>query len=252
MKHLIPVLLILLFGCQNKPDIVGLINEQLLLLDWQQSQLMDDVYLKTVVNPEKYSSIKSDLFPLIETGKKIENEILSKEIISEFVFKNSRIYLSNLIDKISNQDTKSFLSKQKDEWLNHLKSSKKLNTNKRTLLLSKLKAIENVCIREIISQYQVNDYSFNKIYPIVIENKKVLNKGEVYTAKIVMAGIDTTLFPIIKINEKEIPINEKGQGILNIQTNKTGTYNWTGVFKFFNEKTGIIKNYQIEGEYKVK
>ena len=68
MKHLIVALLILLIGCQNKPEIDSLVYGQFLLLDRENTQLIEDIYVKTISNPEKYKSLQNDMLPLIEKG----------------------------------------------------------------------------------------------------------------------------------------------------------------------------------------
>ena len=252
MKNLILILLILFIGCQRKHEINTLIKENHQFVDLEYKQLLSNIEIKYASNPEKYTSFLKILYPLRESNHIIEESILSEKKIGEQIIINNSSYSSKLIDLIDDENTRQFISQQINELFDQLSSKSKISQERSILLVTRMKSIQNFAIKEALSQHSVNDYTFNKLFPIVIENKKVLKKGETYTAEILMAGINTTTMPILKINEKEIPFNEKGRGVLKIETNNSGTFIWSGVVKMFNDNTGIVKHYPIQGEYKVK
>ncbi len=252
MKHSMLILLIIFIGCQRDNEVSTLIKENHQYVDMEYMQLLSDVEYKYTTNPEKYKHLKTILYSLVENSHLIEESILSDEKIDEQIILNNSSYSSKLIDFIDDENSRQFISNQINEWFDHLSSNDNFSEEKKILLITRMKTMQNFAIKEALSQYSVNDYTFNKLFPVVIENKKVLKKGETYTADILMAGINTTTMPVLKINEKEIPFNKKGRAVLNFETNQTGKFTWAGVVMIFNDNTGTIKHYPIQGEYKVK
>ena len=120
-------------------------------------------------------------------------------------------------------------------------------------LLSKLqidvKNSEANVLNYLYGQIDASSFKFNKLGAQVIANSSIILQGEEYVAEIFLAAIDTTVDPVIYVNERALPI-EDGKGIYRLRANETGTFRWSGVLNY-RTPDGIMQRYPFTKEYQV-
>jgi gliding motility-associated protein GldM len=120
-------------------------------------------------------------------------------------------------------------------------------------LLSKLqidvKNSEANILNYLYGQIDASSFKFNKLGAQVIANSSIILQGEEYVAEIFLAAIDTTVDPVIFVNDRQLPIMD-GKGIYRLRANETGTFRWNGVLNF-RTPDGIMQKYPFTKEYQV-
>ncbi|MDR3266470.1 MAG: gliding motility protein GldM, partial [Tannerella sp.] len=89
------------------------------------------------------------------------------------------------------------------------------------------------------------DIRVNKITAMVIPNSKYVIKGSKYSAKIVLAAIDSTKEPEVVINGKTIP-----HGLHEFAVGATGEFKYNG-FIYLTKSDGTRIPYKFESDYTV-
>jgi gliding motility-associated protein GldM len=120
-------------------------------------------------------------------------------------------------------------------------------------LLSKfqidVKNSEANLINYLYAQIDAGSFMFNKLDAQVIANSAIILQGEEYIAEVFLAAIDTTVDPIITVNNRALPIID-GKGIYRLRANETGTFRWSGVLNY-RTPDGLVRNYPFTREYQV-
>jgi hypothetical protein len=117
------------------------------------------------------------------------------------------------------------------------------------LLLSEL---ENKMISNIQKSIDSNAFKFNVIQAIVVPERTELVVGEDYHAKIYIAAFDTTSGPRIKFKNYSLPLENYGNGILNIHNSSPGQKVFHGTIEYLKDNQGKIEQLPYEVKYNVK
>ena len=120
-------------------------------------------------------------------------------------------------------------------------------------LLSKfqidVKNSEANLINYLYAQIDAGSFKFNKLGAQVIANSSIVLQGDEYVAEVFLAAIDTTVDPVITVNNRALPIID-GKGIYRLRANETGTFRWSGVLNY-RTPDGLVRNYPFTKEYQV-
>jgi hypothetical protein len=117
------------------------------------------------------------------------------------------------------------------------------------LLLSEL---ENKLITKEFDSIDGNSFKFNVLQAVVVPEKTELNVGEDYHAKIYIAAFDTTVGPIIKFKDSYLPLENYGNGVLNIHNSNSGPKEFAGSIEWMIEDQGKIDTLPFKVKYNVK
>ncbi len=118
-------------------------------------------------------------------------------------------------------------------------------------LLSKLqndvRYAEGEVLHELESNIDVKDIRVNLLESFVIPNSQTIVRGDRFTAKIVMAAVDTTQTPEVYIGGKKMDLKDN---IYEVLTNRTGDFTLSGYLQVVNGNGDIIRR-DFEQKYSV-
>ena len=248
MKYIILITIVALFGCQENSNLRTIIQSQNDFVDFEYEQLLHDIKAKSTTNPQKFIEPKNEILFI----KEIDSTLQSHVNLNENIEKHISDYFTSLTRLRLNREAEETILEYKKKFDNNIKSYNSLSDNEKNLILLNLKTVRNYTIRILLSELELTNFTFNKLYPIVISKNESVKLGEIYSAQIIMAGIDTTRNPIIKVEGSLIPINENGEAIVNIKTNKRGIHYLNGEVNWVHENTGQILIFPFESSYKVE
>ena len=116
-------------------------------------------------------------------------------------------------------------------------------------LLSKLQSdiryAEGEVLHTLVANIDMKDIRVNKLSAFVIPNSQTIVRGDKFSAKIVMAAVDTTQHPQIFIGGREMKLRDDTYEII---TGRTGDFNLTGMLngngetirRDFNQKYTVV------------
>ena len=239
MKKILLVLAVisLLNSCKEKNSHSHLINEEL-----QEIYKAEIQYnLSKIVEADIICERKNR--DLLNSAKEINNlfKKMTKHIDGENDnIKSDLIKISEIIPKNDALTTR----------LNLLLENNLKEMNKETLK-TLLYELENKILNNLLYNKNRNDFTFNRLQPIVVPNKRSFKSGEILKAEIMVAAFDTMLPPLYRIEGREIEtIN--GRGILRIQTSKSGKFKTNGSVSILKENDGTLHKYPFSFEYEVE
>jgi len=107
---------------------------------------------------------------------------------------------------------------------------------------------ESDVISNLYKNIDEGSFKFNSISAHVVPSSNFILQGDTYSAKILLAAIDTTQRPIVEINGKVVKKFQGDATLYSVACSKTGTFKWKGVVKYV-MPDGETKHYSIEDEY---
>ena len=109
-------------------------------------------------------------------------------------------------------------------------------------LLSKLQSdiryAEGEVLHTLVENIDMKDIRVNKLSAFVIPNSQTIVRGDKFSAKIVMAAVDTTQHPQIFIGGREMKLKDDTYEII---TGRTGDFNLTGYITMLNGNGETIR-----------
>ena len=109
-------------------------------------------------------------------------------------------------------------------------------------LLSKLQSdiryAEGEVLHTLVANIDMKDIRVNKLSAFVIPNSQTIVRGDKFSAKIVMAAVDTTQHPQIFIGGREMKLKDDTYEII---TGRTGDFNLTGYITMLNGNGETIR-----------
>ena len=109
-------------------------------------------------------------------------------------------------------------------------------------LLSKLQSdiryAEGEVLHTLVANIDMKDIRVNKLSAFVIPNSQTIVRGDKFSAKIVMAAVDTTQHPQIFIGGREMKLKDDTYEII---TGRTGDFNITGYITMLNGNGETIR-----------
>ena len=109
-------------------------------------------------------------------------------------------------------------------------------------LLSKLQSdvryAEGEVLHSLISNVDVKDIRVNKLSAFVIPESKTVVRGDKFSARIVMAAVDTTQRPEIFIGGRKVSLRNN---LYEFTPTSTGEFNLTGYITMFNRSGELIR-----------
>ena len=109
-------------------------------------------------------------------------------------------------------------------------------------LLSKLQSdiryAEGEVLHTLVANIDMKDIRVNKLSAFVIPNSQTIVRGDKFSAKIVMAAVDTTQHPQIFIGGREMKLRDATYEII---TGRTGDFNLTGYITMLNGNGETIR-----------
>ena len=109
-------------------------------------------------------------------------------------------------------------------------------------LLSKLQSdiryAEGEVLHTLVANIDMKDIRVNKLSAFVIPNSQTIVRGDKFSAKIVMAAVDTTRHPQIFIGGREMKLRDDTYEII---TGRTGDFNLTGYITMLNGNGETIR-----------
>lgn len=267
MRHLlILVLLIQIFSSCKKESRIDLARDYLILNDkiGHNGQELVKCYL---LNPDKVK-------PYYKASKKISDDILKiLNLLSKKDFNKINKSLQDLEYEILNNtlfDSQYFLKGVIAPRLNYwLLQNKELYTNSDIECLKwDLLNLENDVSAFLYDRIDKYSYKFNKLIPIVIDSSNIVKVGDIYSSKIILAAIDTTVNPEIMVADisqpdsilnLEIADNERlfnllvenGFGLYNKSVSHPGKQGYKGVIKIKNPH-GELEKFIFRKEFTVR
>ena len=115
-----------------------------------------------------------------------------------------------------------------------------------TKIQSDIRYAEGEVLSNLLSSVDVGDYRVNQIRAQVIPQSQIVMRGTQYEANIVLSAVDSTKRPVIFVNGKELPAENKG--LFSIGTGTTGTFPVEGYIEMPNSEGGT-NQYPFKSEY---
>ncbi|NDV46347.1 gliding motility protein GldM [Paludibacter sp. 221] len=109
---------------------------------------------------------------------------------------------------------------------------------------SDIRTTEMDMIQYLKAQTDASDFRVNKIEALVVPESKYVIKGGKYSAKIVLAAVDSTAAPTYYINNQRI----NDRGLYEVNTSQTGTFKYNGQVRLPGND-GIVRSYSFTDEY---
>ncbi|OIP82083.1 MAG: hypothetical protein AUK44_08575 [Porphyromonadaceae bacterium CG2_30_38_12] len=110
---------------------------------------------------------------------------------------------------------------------------------------SDVKSAEAEIVQYLKSQTDASDFRVNKIEALVIPNSKLVFRGEKYSAKIVLAAVDSTVTPDYYVNGSRL-----SKGLYEFVAGKIGASKYAGEIRLPGND-GNIRSYRFESDYMV-
>lgn len=251
MRKILPLYLIIFYACQSQSDTDQFLKSQIILELNERNNLMAEFVTAEFINPVRYreyrlyaKEVNEATNNLLKLGQKPESISFKSDSIKQYF---------DLLNSVlaPNQNTHSYLQEQKKI---SMELCNKLKGDVSAVLPLQLSIVlsQNYCLQNLLEDPTRHEFTFNKVYPVVIEDKKILERGETYTARILMAAVDTLTIPVYKVDGEMLESNVMGQGVLNIETHKKGIFNWDGEVIWMNDNDGIQRVFNVGSEFTVK
>ncbi|MBD5347462.1 MAG: gliding motility protein GldM [Bacteroides sp.] len=95
-----------------------------------------------------------------------------------------------------------------------------------TKLQNDIRFAEGEALSSLLSNVDAGDVRVNELNAFVIPESRFVMRGEKYSANIVLAAVDTTARPIIKVGGKELPASAAGR--YEFIASQTGSFDYSG------------------------
>ncbi|PKQ60628.1 hypothetical protein BZG02_18740 [Labilibaculum filiforme] len=250
MKYL-SIIIILLIGCNQKPDLQKEIDQQLQLVNEDYAELMNDLMILNSVNPVKYEFIITYFKGLDDAYKTIENELFSEDHYDFSLVKYHLGFYCRIIEESEWYDIiKNQYSKCNTRVVDFTQESHKTNEEKELLLLY-LKTFQRIYTQSVLKEITNSEFKFNFIRPVVLEKKNRLKEGDEYEAQIFLSAVDTTKMPIFKIKNGLVGLGPYGQGVVKIKAKNKGITHWGGTV-IWTKDSGIQLIFDVHDSFVVE
>lgn len=186
-------------------------------------------------------------------GKKLRNQIVSyREYLCSLVKEQDSTLRKTIMESLETPAPKKQDGATRT-WESHLFSHIPLVGA--VTLLSKIQSdvrnTESDVINYLYNQIEAESYKFNKLNAEVIAKSSYILRGDEYEAEIFLAAQDTTLDPVIYLdNGRKITKFREGKGIYKIKPGDVGRKTWGGVIRY-KTPSGQEKTYKFSNEYVV-
>ena len=252
------LIVILFFSCGN--------NKKERLFSEIYKQNIETIKVLKKINNEIMNNDNADIYySTIGKIKSDENDELEKKLH----FYNSKV--DSIINKIDNiemnnaQEVKNlinmyenyknfilhdeFIYNKSIKFLDNINLNKLLNINNQSfqefeIYLSELKMniiLYNISVLSCVLGHFYVDLPYNQIEAIVLPEQYELSKGDIYTAKIFICGLDTWNFKDYFINDKKL---EMDNGIAKFK----GLYTGNKDTIIYNGYVSVFSNYKLPFE----
>ena len=252
MKYIIFLLVTFLVSCQNNTESQYLLEEQNKLKHSEYEMILNNLMIKTEVNPQKYYHITQQVIRLDEKHRELVNKFNEQKISGRKIDSLMNDYFLEIESFHHGIEARSLLLDYKKSLIEKIDFNKSLSREKRLLLQLSIRTVNAFAVGNIIEQYSKDSFTFNKIGATTLAEKNTVSKGDIYTARVILTAIDTTRSPVISVNGSYIPINEFGEGVVKIEANKKGIHYWHGEMKYIDENTGKVLSLPFESSFKVE
>ena len=112
-------------------------------------------------------------------------------------------------------------------------------------LQNDIRYAEGETLAHLLSNVDAGDVRVNELNAFVIPDSRIVMRGSKYSAKVVLAAVDTTQRPIITIGNKQI-----SNGLYEFVTNKTGVFDYSGILEV-PRGDGTIAQHSFKSSYTV-
>ena len=116
-----------------------------------------------------------------------------------------------------------------------------------TKMQNDVRSTESQLIQYLMDRTDAGDLRVNKLNAYVIPNSNYVIRGGKYSAKIILAAIDSTQTPEYYIEGQRI----NDQGLYEVSASGTGLKKYSGWIAFQNPSTGEMENLPFSSEYSV-
>lgn len=117
-----------------------------------------------------------------------------------------------------------------------------------TKMQNDVRYAEGEVLHTLVSNIDINDFRVNEMDAFVIPSSQTVVRGGKFSARIVMAAIDTTQRPSIYIGGQKLPDARKG--LYEIITSRSGEFNFSGYMELVNG-TGSTYRAPFSQSYRV-
>lgn len=250
MKYL-SIIIILLIGCNQKPDLQKEINSQFEIVYESHCELMNELTILNSVNPVKYEYIMVYFEGLENAFKSIKNELYSRDHCD---FSQVKYHLGFYCRIIQESEWSEIVEMQYSKFKNRVSDFIKeeyRTKQEKDMLLLYLRSFQNIYIQQVLKEIANSEFKFNVIRPIVVEKNNRIKQGEEYEAQIFLSVIDTTKMPIFKIYNGKVGIGSFGQGVVRIKAKNKGITHWGGTVSLTKE-SGIQLVFDVQDSFIVE
>jgi len=111
---------------------------------------------------------------------------------------------------------------------------------------SDIRSAEAEMVQYLKAQTDASDFRVNKIEALVVPNSRMVFRGDKYSAKIVLAAVDSTKVPSYYINGAKI----SDKGLYEVGTSALGPKTYSGEIRIAGND-GNVKSYSFKSDYMV-
>ncbi len=264
MKNIYYLLIFVLVACKSNNknnDIFDNFNKELKveleLKEIRNTRLNDYLQNLYIHNPYKFGSCYIN-------GKEVANRTIQiLEEYKKFSKKNqidsAVMILQNHLDWFKNTfPDESFIPEQIkiiEIQIDNIKTTNYMKDNKENYYFSKLSVglldLEFETISFIKFDITDAEFTFNRLEPVLVQDKPINQKGSIFSARILLSAVDTTqAFSIVVKNKSEssiIPI-VNGAGIYKSMERKNGIKKIKGIYNY-KSRNGTLIEYPFDFEY---
>jgi gliding motility-associated protein GldM len=178
------------------------------------------------------------LAPIGGKGKKLYNAINSfrERILTMITDNNQKMIISN---NLSTKLPKKAHAMGKN-WQEYMFEDMPVAAS--VTLLSKLQSdvryAEGEVLHTLVSNIDMKDIRVNKLSAFVIPSSQTIVRGDKFSARIVMAAIDTTQRPEIFIGNRKVNLNN---GLYEMTCGRTGDFNLNGYISMTNGRGDVVR-----------
>ena len=116
-----------------------------------------------------------------------------------------------------------------------------------TKMQNDVRSTESQLIQYLMDRTDAGDLRVNKLNAYVIPNSNYVIRGGKYSAKIILAAIDSTQTPEYYVDGQRI----NDQGLYEVAATSVGLKKYSGWIAYQNPATGEMENLQFQSEYSV-
>lgn len=121
-----------------------------------------------------------------------------------------------------------------------------------TQMQAAVRNVEGDILNLMYGQLDASSFKFNKLVPIVLPNSTYVMQGNEYNAQIFLAAFDSTAYPTVIINGREIPMDPKtGLPTYKVTGSGVGPQKYKGEIKIKQPNSENYNSYPVSGEFQV-